>query len=228
MLTIKRHFLINKLSMSRALYKTKESFGRLGSAIAAGVASLRDRSQSMGKKSILSSLVLLVGFFGTLSALLMLYPLTTDRGSTQPASPTNANIETEQQASADAATKGAPADTGSAARTPFADTSAPSIVTSPTAPAPTAPEVISAPATQSSPAPAVPGPMASQPMITTQPTITTTPSVPAPAPADAAPTSPAPSASDPTSLLPMVTAPVTEPVQDATKAVQGTADGLLD
>ena len=221
MLTIKHRFPINKLSVSRMLYGLKDFFGRIGSMIVAGIASLKERSHSMGKKSILSSLVLLVGFFGSLSALLMLYPLATDKGSTQPARPTNANVETDQQAAANGvngASSGS--DTGST-KDPVGNMGTPSIVASPASPSPTAapsqsPLVNPSTAAQSSPAPSP---------IVTQPTITSAPSAPAPAPEPVVST-PESDAPESAPLLPLTTDPVTNAVQDASKGLQDVTSGL--
>lgn len=222
MLTIKRHFPINKLSVSKAMYATKEFFGKTRAAVAGGFTSLRARNRSMGKKSILSSMILLVGFFGTLSALLVLYPLATDNGSTKPVSPTNANIETEKKTAAPSATDTPAAstqtsDTGAATRNSVNDSGTPPIATSPASPAPAV-----------SPAP-VAQPAAPQPSVTTQPTITSAPapavpSTPVPAPV----TAPAPVTTDPTSVLPMLTAPVTDTVEGTTDTLQDTTNNLLD
>lgn len=230
MLTIKHQF-INKVALSRMLYEVRAFFGRMGTAIGTGFASLRERSRSMGRKSILSSLVLLVGFFGSLSALLMLYPLTTDRGSTQPANPTNANLETETKAARPSNGNGntSNSSTGDASsKNPVQGSTTP-LATSPVTPSPSG---ASAPIV-SQPEPVVtPTPLVSQPTVTTQPTITSSPSTPAPAPTPMPVLAPVTSPAEPTApesapLLPMLT-PVTNTVEGTTEAVQDTAGSLLD
>lgn len=239
MLTIKRHFPINRLALSKAWYETKHFFGHAGHSLKTGVASLRARSHSMGKKSILSSLVVLVGFFGSLSALLILYPITTQQGGPLSADSPQANVESQAGSSVtETWMKDGESTTGADGAAQNGQT--PSIATSP-APAPVSP---SAPAS-SAPAPVVQSaPVAPQPTIyttpnagMTSPTATAPAPAPAPAPVTAPPTStaPLPTAPAPTdsnqTLLPQVNtaplAPVTNPTEGGLMTVEGTAGGLL-
>lgn len=220
MLTIKRHFPINRLALSKAWYETKHFFGRTGHSLATGVASLRARSHSMGKKSMLSSLVVLVGFFGSLSALLILYPITTQQGGPLSAGSPQANVESQAGSSVteswmkdgESATGTNDSGAAPAGQTPAIATSPAPVSTAPSASAPGA--VAPAPAVQS--APVTPQPALSTAPSTSTPSQTVTDPAPAPSQTSPLPTAPAPTDPAPIiSIPPLNTAPLTDPVGDA-------------
>ena len=236
MLTIKRHFPINRLALSKAWFSTKSFFGNAGHSLKTGVASLRDRSHTMGKKSMLSSLVVLVGFFGSLSALLILYPITTQQGGPLSADSPQANVGSQADSSVtETWMKDGESTTGADGAAQNGQT--PPIATTP-APAPAS---SSAPV-GSAPTPAVqPAPVAPQPTIRTAPSAgvtspTVTAPAPVPAPVNTPPASPAPlpTSSAPTespqNLLPQVDpgllAPLTNPIEGGLQAAEGVTIGL--
>lgn len=228
MLTIKRRFPINKLALSKAWFETKQLFPRVRASYAGGIADLRERGQSMGKKSILSSLVLMVGFFGSLSALLILYPIATRTGGPFAANGTQANVESQtepsttgtwQKENSTAGTSTEPSQEQSKDQVPA--TQSQPLATSPVTPAPTG--SMSAPATQAAPV--------------TTPTLTQPSATPAPVPAAPTPvvTSPLPATTPPPVVQPPsiplpdttpLTAPVTDTLRGATDGLSGTLNGL--
>lgn len=233
MLTIKRHFPINKLALSKLWYGTKQLFPRVSASFAGGITDLRERSQAMGKKSILSSLVLMVGFFGSLSALLILYPIATREGGPFSGTATRANVGSPTEAS----TSGTwPKDSNSAANSSQAAgeqakgavpaTQPEPLATSPVSPAPaSSPAPTSAAPSVSAPVPVVsqpttPAPVASSPILTAPSTATS------PLPATGTPLDPVLSSPLPTVNTDPV-APVTNMLPSATQPIEDTADSLL-
>lgn len=233
MLTIKRRFPINKLALSKAWFEAKQLFPRVRASYVGGMADLRERSQSMGKKSILSSLVLMVGFFGSLSALLILYPIATRNGGPFDTNGTQANIESQTEASTTGTwQKGNSADTDTQAaqqaeqaKNEVPATQSQPIATSPVSPAPAS--STPAPATQAAP---ITTPTLTQPSATPAPVpVSPTPVVTSPPPVVTTP--PAPVVQPPSVPLPVDTAPLTAPVtntlQSTTDGVSGTVNDLL-
>lgn len=238
MLTIKRHFPINKLTLSKAWYGAKQLYPRVSASFTGGIADLRERSQAMGKKSILSSLVLMVGFFGSLSALLILYPIATRQGGPFSGAASNANIESQAEPSTSGtwpkdnsnnnAATGQTAEEQAKGAVPA--TQSEPLATSPVSPTPAAtPAPASTTPSVSVPTPTVPQPTVTAPM-TTSPIL----SAPSPSPSITTPSLPATGTPiDPVvnSPLPVINttplAPVKNLLPSATQPVEDTANSLL-
>jgi hypothetical protein len=223
MLTIKRRFPINKLALSKAWFEAKQLFPRVRASYVGGIADLRERGQSMGKKSILSSLVLMVGFFGSLSALLILYPIATRNGGPFSGNGTQANVEsqTEPSTSGTWQKETSTAGTGTqAAQQEQTKDQVPATQSQPLATSPVTP----APAS-STPAPVTQAAPVTTPTLT-QPSATPTPVQPTPPPVVTSPlpvTTPPPVVPPLNTPLPVDTQPITTPVTDT---LRGTTDGL--
>jgi hypothetical protein len=213
MLTIKRHFPINKLIITRALYSAYDYVWHIGHDTIKRFKELTRGREHLGRKSLVSTLVLLVGFFGSLAAFIGLRPImsqgvgsptakveSTKPPATTPATQTQTASNGQQPAAASAPAQSSQS-TQSVPSTSSSPTTAPALGS---APAPsTAPIISSAPTVQPGMGSAAPAPVP----VVTSPT-------PAPAPSST------PISSTVTDLQNTVTSPnlltpVISPVEDA-------------
>ena len=215
MLTIKRHFPINKLMITRALYSAYDYVWHIGHDTILRFKELTRGREHLGRKSLVSTLVLLVGFFGSLAALIGLRPImsqgvgsptakveSTEKPAATPASQTQ--TASNEQQSAQPAT--APAATQPAQSTQSMPAASPSTNTSPTigsAPVPgVAPIISSTPTIQPGMGSTTPAPA---------PVVTSPPPVSAPSPD---PISSTVNDLQNTVTTPNLLAPVTSTVED--------------
>lgn len=93
MLSIKRHFSISKLSFVTGLRAGGDYIAHAWQSFVGGLKALTNRRDHIGRDSLISVLVVLIGFFGTVAALVGLRPATSHNVAQGPSSNQQANGE---------------------------------------------------------------------------------------------------------------------------------------
>jgi hypothetical protein len=221
MLTIKRHFPINKLMITRALYSVYDYVWHIGHDTIKRFKELTRGREHLGRKSLVSTLVLLVGFFGSLAAFIGLRPImsqgvgsptakveSTEAPATTPATQTQ-TASNEQQSTQPAATT-QPAQSAQPAPAASPSTSSTPVIGSTPVPR-TAPVISSTPTVQPGMGSSAPAPVP----------VVTSPTPPSTPPPSSAPISSTVNDLQNTVTSPNLLAPVTSTVEDTAGKLLG-------